>query len=92
MLGCKVERGDEMIEGYHVHLGGGWGQRQGIARLLFESIALEDVLELISAIVAGYQPRKALFRAQVFAGHHVAEHGGGYLSSDELDRYCREAV
>lgn len=46
----------------------------------------------LSAIVAGYQPRKALFRAQVFAGHHVGEHGGGYLSSDELDRYCREAV
>ena len=46
----------------------------------------------LSAIVAGCQPREALFRAQVFAGHHVGELGGGHLSREELDRYCREAV
>lgn len=54
LLGCKVERGDDMVEGYHVHLGGGWGDRQGIARLLFEFVAFDDVPALISAIVAGY--------------------------------------
>ena len=42
-------------------------------------------------MVAGHEPRDALFRAQVFAGYHVGEHGGGYLSPDELDRYCLEA-
>ena len=54
LLGCKVEQGDDMVEGYHVHLGGGWGQRQGIARLLFEFVAFEDVSPLIAAIVRGY--------------------------------------
>ena len=45
----------------------------------------------LSGIVSGYQPRDALFRAQVFAGHHVGEQGGGYLSCEELARRCREA-
>ncbi|QEF97523.1 Sulfite reductase [ferredoxin] [Stieleria maiorica] len=54
LLGCKVEKGDDMVDGYHVHLGGGWGDRQGIARLIFESVAFEDMPELISFIVGGY--------------------------------------
>jgi ferredoxin-nitrite reductase len=54
LLGCKVERGEDMVEGYHVHLGGGWGDRQGIARLLFESITFDEIPTLIGSIVAGY--------------------------------------
>ena len=44
----------------------------------------------LSAILAGREPRDALCRGQVFAGHHVGAAGGGYLSSEALDRYCRE--
>ncbi len=54
LLGCKVEKGDDMVDGYHVHLGGGWGDRQGIARLIFESVAYEDLPDLVSAIIGGY--------------------------------------
>ncbi|MEM6469856.1 MAG: NirA family protein [Planctomycetota bacterium] len=54
LLGCKVERGDDMVDGYHVHLGGGWGDRQGIARLIFESVAFEDLAALLSSIIGGY--------------------------------------
>ncbi len=43
----------------------------------------------LSGIVAGHHPRDALFRAQVFAGHHVGAPGGGYLTCQELDEYCR---
>ncbi len=46
----------------------------------------------LASIVAGYAPRDALFRAQVFAGHHVGAQGGGYLSRAELDRCCRESI
>ncbi|MGI9473578.1 MAG: NirA family protein, partial [Rubripirellula sp.] len=58
LLGCKVEKGDDMVEGYHIHLGGGWGQRQGIARLLFESIAFEEVKPLLTAIIGGYMAHR----------------------------------
>ncbi len=54
LLACKVEQGDDMADGYHVHIGGGWGQRQAIARLLFSSVAVEDCLSLLSGIVGGY--------------------------------------
>ncbi|MCA9136771.1 MAG: NirA family protein, partial [Planctomycetales bacterium] len=58
LLGCKVEQGDDMVDGYHVHLGGGWGDRQGIARLVFESVAFEDVPNLIAAVIGGYLQRR----------------------------------
>ncbi|MDM4014212.1 NirA family protein [Roseiconus lacunae] len=54
LLGCKVEKGDDMVDGYHVHVGGGWGQRQGIARLLFESVAFDEVPDLLAGIIRGY--------------------------------------
>ena len=54
LLACQVEVGDDMVEGYHVHLGGGWGDRQGIGRLLFSSVAMDELPSLIVAIVGGY--------------------------------------
>ncbi len=54
LLACKVARGEDMVDGYHVHLGGGWGANQGIGRLLFESIPMNETPELISSIVGNY--------------------------------------
>ena len=58
LLGCKVEKGDDMVDGYHIHLGGGWGDRQGVARLLFEFVAAEDCPQTIASIVGGYLERR----------------------------------
>lgn len=54
LLGCKVEQGDDLVDGYHVHLGGGWGANRGLGRLLFEFVAMEDVPELLASIIGGY--------------------------------------
>jgi ferredoxin-nitrite reductase len=54
LLGCKVDRHDDMVDGYHVHLGGGWGDRQGIARLIFESVAYNDLADLLTSVIGGY--------------------------------------
>jgi ferredoxin-nitrite reductase len=54
LLGCKVEQGEDMVDGYHIHLGGGWGANQGIGRLIFESVAAEDCPNTIAALVGGY--------------------------------------
>ncbi|MFK8114566.1 MAG: NirA family protein [Rubripirellula sp.] len=54
LLGCKVEQGEDMVEGYHVHVGGGWGERRGVARLLFESIVFDELADLIGGLIAGY--------------------------------------
>ncbi len=54
LLGCQVELGDDMVDGYHVHLGGGWGDRQGIGRLIFRSVAFDDLKPLLIAIIGAY--------------------------------------
>jgi ferredoxin-nitrite reductase len=54
LLACQVERGEDMIDGYHVHLGGGWGERKKVARLLFQSVAYEEIVPLLAAIISGY--------------------------------------
>ncbi|MEO1526475.1 MAG: NirA family protein [Planctomycetota bacterium] len=54
LLGCKVEVGDDMVDGYHVHLGGGWGERQGMARLIFESVAFDELPALLGDVVGSY--------------------------------------
>ena len=54
LLACSVEQGDDTVEGYHIHIGGGWGSQQAIGRLLFESVAFEDCLEVIEQVIGGY--------------------------------------
>ena len=73
-LGCKVEQGEDMVEGYHIHLGGGWGERIGIAKLLFEFVAFDDVSPLIAAIVGSYLEHRELDESFVhFVGRHSDE-------------------
>ncbi|NND99232.1 MAG: NirA family protein [Pirellulaceae bacterium] len=54
LIGCQVEQGDDMVDGYHVHLGGGWGTRQEIARQIFDSVIAVDLPELMIAIISSY--------------------------------------
>ena len=43
LQGVKVEVGDETVEGYHLCVGGGYADRQGIGRTLFESLPFEEI-------------------------------------------------
>jgi ferredoxin-nitrite reductase len=54
LIACKVERDDDMLEGYHVYVGGGWGERQAIGRLLFKSVVFEELPPIVSTVIAGY--------------------------------------
>lgn len=54
LLATKVTVGEEMVEGYHILVGGRTGQAARIGQLLFESVAFEDVPERVEAIVAHY--------------------------------------
>lgn len=54
LLACQVEQGEEMVEGYHIHIGGGWGERQAIARLLFSSVPYSECGELLLQLLMGY--------------------------------------
>lgn len=52
LLGTKV--GEEMIEGYHVFVGGGYGAHQEIGRQIFSSIAAEQAPALIERMLLAY--------------------------------------
>ncbi|MGB7345787.1 MAG: NirA family protein [Pirellulaceae bacterium] len=54
LKGAAVEVGDDMVEGYELHLGGGWGESQAIGRALFDPMPTDQVIATIVAIVGGY--------------------------------------
>ena len=43
LIATKVEVGEDLVEGYDVYVGGGWGPHQAIGRLIFKALAAEDV-------------------------------------------------
>lgn len=58
LIACQVEQGDDMIDGYHVMVGGGWGDRQGIGRPLLQSVAFDEIPMRITGLVGGYLERR----------------------------------
>ncbi|MGI8754608.1 MAG: NirA family protein [Acidimicrobiales bacterium] len=55
MLGAKVEDGDELVEGYHLYLGGGYGDEQNIAREVLRDLKADDAPRVLAALLQRYQ-------------------------------------
>lgn len=54
LIACQVEQGDDMVDGYHVMVGGGWGDRQGIGRPVLKSVVFDELPPLIINLIDGY--------------------------------------
>jgi ferredoxin-nitrite reductase len=54
LLATKVEQGDDMVEGYHVFVGGGYGAEQGIGRELVRNVVATDLGPTIERILRAY--------------------------------------
>jgi ferredoxin-nitrite reductase len=54
LLGTKVAVGDDMIEGYHVLVGGGYGDDQHLAREVLRDVPAADVAPAIERILRAY--------------------------------------
>ncbi|GAB5402774.1 MAG: NirA family protein [Aureliella sp.] len=54
LIGTKVEVGDDMVDGYDIFLGGGWGERQGIGRQAAEKVTAEAVPQAVGEIIGKY--------------------------------------
>lgn len=52
--GTKVEVGEEMVEGYHLFVGGGWGPEQGAGRRLLDSLPFEKIPPVVGRLIAHY--------------------------------------
>lgn len=54
MQATKVDVGEEAVEGYHLCVGGGYADRQGIARVLFESLPFDEVPPTVGRLLGFY--------------------------------------
>ncbi|MGC4032361.1 MAG: NirA family protein [Tepidisphaeraceae bacterium] len=76
MLGTKVSVGDDMVEGYHLFIGGGYGPDQAIGRELKRNVVADDVPQVIENLLRGYlAERKASAESfNDFVRRHTIEH------------------
>ena len=61
LLGARVavsEEGDT-VEGYHVHVGGGFGSDAAIGRELYRDVKAEDAPRVVERMLKGYLARRA---------------------------------
>jgi ferredoxin-nitrite reductase len=71
LLGAKVKRAGESVEGYHVFVGGGFGERQAVGRSLFQGVILEELKPLLERMLLTYQRlRTAGETFQQFTARH----------------------
>jgi ferredoxin-nitrite reductase len=54
LLATKVDAGDDEIEGYHLHVGGGSGAEQRLGREILQSVPAEDVPARVEALLRAY--------------------------------------
>jgi ferredoxin-nitrite reductase len=54
LLGTSVEAGDDLVEGYHIFVGGGYGAHQNIGREMFRSVAATDAPLVIEKMLRVY--------------------------------------
>jgi len=59
LLGAKVSSSGEQVEGYHIFVGGGADQDQGVAREVFHGIPFPQVPDLLEKMLATYNLRRA---------------------------------
>jgi ferredoxin-nitrite reductase len=61
LLAAKVAIGndDDQVEGYHIHVGGGFGGDAKIARLIYENVTAEDTPQYVERLLAAYMKHRA---------------------------------
>jgi ferredoxin-nitrite reductase len=58
LLGAKVERGEDSIEGYDLHVGGGAGAEQKIGRLIRPKLALDELKPMLLALLSAWTEQR----------------------------------
>ncbi len=59
LLGAGVEVGDDLVEGYHLYLGGGYGAERGVGREILRSVAATDAPKVVERLLRVYQERRS---------------------------------
>ena len=59
LLACKVEEGEEQIEGYHIYVGGGFGPDAALGREIYRAVKAQDAPRAIERMLKGYLANRA---------------------------------
>ena len=59
LLACKVEEGEDQIEGYHVYIGGGFGPNAALGREIYRDVKAQDTPRAIERMLKGYLAHRA---------------------------------
>ena len=59
LLACKVEEGEEQIEGYHVYVGGGFGPQAALGREIYRDVKADELPPVIERMLRGYLAHRA---------------------------------
>ena len=71
LLGAKVKVGGETVEGYHVFVGGGFGDKQAVGRQIFTGLSFAALKPCLEKILNGYlQHRHPAETFQSFTARH----------------------
>jgi ferredoxin-nitrite reductase len=55
LIGAKVAVGeDDQVEGYHIHVGGGFGTDAAIAQLIYSDVKAEDAPQRVEGLLQAY--------------------------------------
>ncbi|HXX07923.1 MAG TPA: NirA family protein [Pseudolabrys sp.] len=54
LLACKVDEGEEQLEGYHIYVGGGFGPNATLGREIYRDVKAHDAPRTIARMLKGY--------------------------------------
>ena len=84
LLGTKVKVAGESFDGYHVFVGGGFGERQAVGRQIFQGVSCNDLKPTLEKMFKGYlRHRKKDETFQSFTNRHDVGALQGIFSNDE---------
>jgi ferredoxin-nitrite reductase len=84
LLGAKVKVAGESVDGYHVFVGGGFGERQAIGRQVFQGISCNDLKPTLEKMLKGYLRHRSEGETfQSFTNRHDLGALQGIFSNDE---------
>lgn len=84
LLGAKVKVAGESMDGYHVFVGGGFGERQAVGRQVFQGISCNDLKPTLEKMLKGYlRHRMESETFQSFTNRHDLGALQGIFSNDE---------
>lgn len=71
LLGAKVKVGGETVEGYHIFVGGGFGDRQAVGRQLFTGVSIGQLKPTLERILKSYLTHRTPGESfQAFTARH----------------------